>query len=220
MLSLIRRKIIYRVQHILVPKRQVLFLILTRRRKRTDNIFRNHKSEVDICKKIHLHQWIIPKVSVLGSIKHKLIFKTFEISIIYYIYLPADLPVYLRIHLFIYRSVCMSVYGEYDCLSLPSTPMPKYQSLRFIHWPNIKCLSYCQSLFPSQSFLGYIWILLSGFIRCIPRLFLVVRRSFVIYIDTNKPDFSMKLVICGQQSIFPAHCGTKCLTGVFSRPCL
>lgn len=164
MLSLIRRKIIYRVQHILVPKRQVLFLTLTGRWKRADNIFRDHKSEVYFSKKTHLHQWNIAKVSVLGSIKYKLIFKkTLELSIIYDIYPP--------IHLFIYCSVCMSVYGEYDCLFLPSFPMPKRQSLRFVHWTNINCLSHC----------------LVHTSTCLP---LVISVSFSLVISDVFPQFS------------------------------
>jgi hypothetical protein len=69
MFSLIWREIIYRAQHILVPKRQVLFLILTRRWKRTESIFRDHKSVINFRKKILLHQWSIGKISVLISIK-------------------------------------------------------------------------------------------------------------------------------------------------------
>lgn len=61
-------------------------------------------------------------------------------------------------------------------------------------------------ILPPQSPLGYLRIFLSGYIRCIPPLFVVVRLPLVVYIDTSKTVFfSMKPVICGQQSIFPAQ---------------
>jgi hypothetical protein len=184
LLSLIRRKIISRVQRILVPKRQVLFLILTRRWKRTDDIFRHHKSEADFYKKIHLHQWNIANIFVLVSIKHKSIFKKVG-TICRLLYLSTYLP----IRLFIYRSVCMSVYGEYDGHSVASFPTPKRQSLIFIHWPTIIRLSHCH-VYTSTSVSLWLSLYLSLWLYPLySPLFVVVRLPFFVYIDTSKTVF-------------------------------
>jgi len=145
-----------------------------------------------------------------------------EISIIYYIYLPTDLPTYLPIHLFIYRSVCMSVYGEYDCLSLRFRfPCRNARHSNSSTDLLLTVFLIAMSILPSQSPLGYLCIFLSGYILCIPPTFR--SRSSAIRCKHRCQQnffFLMKPVICGQQSIFSAQHGTKCLTGVFSRPCL
>jgi len=224
MLSLIRSKIIYRVQHIFVPKRQVPFLILTRRWKRTDNIFRVHKSEVDFCKKIHLHQWNIPKFSVLVSIKHKTYFKNVG-NIYHLIYLPTYRPTYVPTYPPIHLPLCLHICIWGIRLSLSLRVRFPCRNARHSNSSTDLLLTVfliATSILPSESPLGYLCIFLSGYILCIPPTF--HSRSPAIRCNhrcqQNSFFFLMKPVICGQQSIFSAQHGTKCLTGVFSRPCL
>jgi hypothetical protein len=136
----------------------------------------------------------------------------------YHQYLPAHLP----IHQFIYRSVYISVYGENDSLSLPSFPMPKNLSLKFIHWPNtrINCLCHCH-VYTSISFSLWLSQYLSLFLcQLYSPLFVVNRLSFIVYIDTSKMYYFYEACNMWTAVNHPVQYGTKCLTDVFSGPCL
>jgi hypothetical protein len=114
----------------------------------------------------------------------------------------SSISTYLPIHQFVYRSVYKSVCGEYDCLSLPSFPMPKRLLVRFIHWHNINCLCHLH-VYTSISFCIWLSQYLSVFL-C--QLYSPIFRSqspaiHCIHRYQRNIFFSTKSVTCGQQSI-------------------
>ena len=133
-------------------------------------------------------------------------------------YLPTYLPTYPPIHLPLCLHVGIWGIGLSLSAFLSHAEMPVTQ----IHPVTYYQMSFSLPVYISISVSP--WLYLNPSLWFYPMYFLTFcsRSPAIRYIHRYQQNsfFSMKPVICGQQSIFPAQHGSKSLTGFFSRPCL